>query len=57
MTCVSSGTKRFNITGEYPASSAKRAQYKLGESQDSGKKRLEDPEKGGIGATFRSSGP
>src|SRR4029077_8926427 len=38
---VSSGTKRFSITGEKPCSSARRAQYKLLESQDSASRRLE----------------
>src|ERR1700730_11770542 len=49
---VSSGTRWFNMTGEYPPSSARRAQYKLGESQDSARKRLEYPENGGKGAQF-----
>src|SRR3974377_324462 len=37
----SSGTRWFNMTGESPASSARRAQYRLGESQDSARNRLE----------------
>src|ERR1700686_2533849 len=54
---VSSGTIWFSMTGEYPASSAKRAQYRLVESQDSPRKRLEYPEKGGMGTIFNSSRP
>ena len=54
---VSSGTRRLSITGEYPPSSAKRAQYRLGESQDSARNRLEYPENGGMGAMFNSSRP
>src|SRR5882762_2245081 len=55
MRCVSSGTKRFSVTGEYPTSSARRAQYKLPESHDSASRRLEYPEKAGNGPTLISS--
>src|SRR5579862_7519456 len=46
---VSSGTSWLRTTGEYPCSSASRAQYRVGESHDSAKKRLEYPENGGMG--------
>ena len=54
---VSSGTNWFNMTGEYPPSSASRAQYRFGESHDSARKRAEYPENGGMGATFSNSRP
>src|ERR1700683_1692610 len=54
---VSCGTRWFSMTGEYPPSSARRAQYRFGESQDSARKRLENPERGGMGGMFSSSSP